>query len=154
MSSPTVEPGPGSALGLDPTGADLPAGPVPARPPGQPTERVGGAGEWPRPRGLEALGRWMAALAGAFVIFAAVLISRGSDPVQVLSDAFRSTFTESASLQQILIKATPFALAALAVVVPARAGLVNVGGEGQVLVGAIPAAGVGLGCDQHVKRGA
>jgi simple sugar transport system permease protein len=96
----------------------------------------------------------MAALAGAFVIFGAVLISRGSDPVQVLSDAFRSTFTESASLQQILIKATPFALAALAVVVPARAGLVNVGGEGQVLVGAIAAAGVGLACDQHVKGGA
>jgi general nucleoside transport system permease protein len=83
-----------------------------------------------------------------------VLISRGSDPVQVLSDAFRSTFTESASIQQILIKATPFALAALAVVVPARAGLVNVGGEGQVLVGAIAAAGVGLTCDQHVKGGA
>ncbi len=69
----------------------------------------------------------------------------------MLTDAFDSTFTQNTSLQQILIKATPFALAALAVVVPARAGLVNVGGEGQVLVGAIAAAGVGLWYDQHVK---
>ncbi len=38
-------------------------------------------------------------------------------------------------LGDVLIKASPLILAALAVAVPARAGLVNVGGEGQIVVG-------------------
>ena len=38
-------------------------------------------------------------------------------------------------------------LAALAVAVPARAGLVNVGGEGQLVMGAVAAAGVALALD-------
>jgi simple sugar transport system permease protein len=118
-------------------------------PPEEP-EDLRGWGDWPTPPWLEALGRWAAAIAGAFIVFGAVLLANGADPARVMADAFDATFTENASLQQILIKATPFALAALAVVVPARAGLVNVGGEGQVLVGAIAAAGVGLWYDQKV----
>jgi ABC-type uncharacterized transport system permease subunit len=38
--------------------------------------------------------------------------------------------------QDALVRATPFVLTALAVAVPARAGLVNVGGEGQLFMGA------------------
>lgn len=38
----------------------------------------------------------------------------------------------------------PLILAALAVVIPARAGLVNVGGEGQLLLGAVAATGIGV----------
>ena len=45
---------------------------------------------------------------------------------------------------QILLRAVPIVLAALAVSVPARAGLVNVGGEGQLIVGAVGATGVGV----------
>ena len=36
----------------------------------------------------------------------------------------------------------PIILAALAVTVPARAGLINVGGEGQLVIGGVAAAGV------------
>ena len=42
------------------------------------------------------------------------------------------------------IRTAPLLLAALAVAVPARAGLVNVGGEGQLVIGAVGAAGVAL----------
>src|SRR5690606_32343464 len=42
----------------------------------------------------------------------------------------------------------PITLAALAVVVPARAGMINVGGEGQVILGGIAAAGTALLLDQ------
>ena len=41
----------------------------------------------------------------------------------------------------VVIRSVPFILTALAVALPARAGLINVGGEGQLLVGAA-AAGV------------
>jgi simple sugar transport system permease protein len=42
------------------------------------------------------------------------------------------------------LRSVPIVLAALAVSVPARAGLVNVGGEGQLIVGAVAATGVGV----------
>jgi len=98
---------------------------------------------------LDTLARWAAALAGAFIVFSAILVLQGSNPLTVLAGTWSSTFTDSASLQQILVKATPFALGALAVVVPARAGLVNVGGEGQVLIGAVGAAGTALLLDEN-----
>src|SRR5690606_25974840 len=53
----------------------------------------------------------------------------------------------------ILIKASPILLAALAVTVPARAGLVNVGGEGQLVIGGVAAAGVSLALDGNLGAG-
>ena len=44
--------------------------------------------------------------------------------------------------QDVLVRATPFVLCALAVAVPARAGMINVGGEGQLFMGAAGAAAV------------
>lgn len=46
--------------------------------------------------------------------------------------------------EQTLIRATPFILTALAVTVPARAGLINVGGEGQLFMGAAAGGGLAL----------
>jgi general nucleoside transport system permease protein len=92
----------------------------------------------------EVAGRWIAAIAGAVIIFGAVLVTKGADPIAVFTDAWQATVLNGYSVEQILIKAGPFALAALAVVVPSRAGLVNVGGEGQVIAGAIAAAGLDL----------
>jgi general nucleoside transport system permease protein len=41
------------------------------------------------------------------------------------------------SIEETLIRATPFAFTGLAVAVPARAGLVNIGGEGQFAMGTV-----------------
>jgi ABC-type uncharacterized transport system permease subunit len=41
------------------------------------------------------------------------------------------------SVENVLIRATPFVLTGLAVAVPARAGLVNIGGEGQLMLGMV-----------------
>ena len=92
---------------------------------------------------LKGVGRWAVALAGAVVIFSAVIISKGVNPF----DAYRSmvsSLTTNASIGAILVKSTPLVLAALAVTIPARAGLVNVGGEGQLLMGGVFAAGASL----------
>ncbi|GAA3579515.1 ABC transporter permease [Nonomuraea rosea] len=101
-----------------------------------------------RDRGLVL--RWAGALAGALVLFALLLLVKGADPVAVFAGMVTSTLTSPPSLEQIVIKAAPLILAALAVVVPARAGLTNVGGEGQVVIGAVAAAGVGLALDRQV----
>ncbi|MBO3744703.1 ABC transporter permease [Streptosporangiaceae bacterium NEAU-GS5] len=90
-----------------------------------------------------AAGRWAGALAGALAIFSVLLIAKGANPVSVFGQMMASTFT-GASVEQIVIKAAPLILAAMAVVLPARAGLANVGGEGQVIIGAVAGAGVGL----------
>jgi ABC-type uncharacterized transport system permease subunit len=97
--------------------------------------------------------RWGAALFGAFLIFSVLLITKGSNPLQVYSDAWTSTFARQQSLEDIIIKMSPFVLAALAVVVPARAGMSNVGGEGQVIIGAVAACGTALALGDKVSGG-
>lgn len=92
--------------------------------------------------------RWVFALAGAVVLFSCLLLAKGADPLVVFTDAISSTLGRPRGIEEVLIKAAPLILATLAVVVPARAGLVNVGGEGQVLMGAVGAAGAGLALDQ------
>jgi len=88
------------------------------------------------------VGRTIVAVLGAIVIFGVFMKLKGADPISAYRDMWQSTFTSGDSLEQILVKATPLILAALAVTVPARAGLVNVGGEGQLVVGGIGAAAV------------
>ena len=85
--------------------------------------------------------RWVTAILGALVIFGVLMWTKGANPF----DAYRSmleTLRQDTSVSGILVKGTPLILAALAVAVPARAGLVNVGGEGQLIIGGIAAAWV------------
>jgi simple sugar transport system permease protein len=88
------------------------------------------------------VGRTAIAVLGAIVIFGVFMKVKGANPIDAYRDMWDSTFTSTDSLEQILVKATPLILAALAVTVPARAGLVNVGGEGQLVMGGIGAAAV------------
>lgn len=99
---------------------------------------------------LRATGRWAAAIGGALVIFSALLLLRGANPVEALGDMWVSTFLRGRSLAEILNVMAPIVLAALAVLVPARAGLTNVGGEGQLMLGAIAAGGTALALDQQL----
>ena len=93
-------------------------------------------------------GRLALAYAGALIIFGAFVAAKGANPLEVYASMLRSTFLSQQSLGEVLVRATPIVLAALAVAVPARAGLVNVGGEGQIVVGAVAAAGVALAVDR------
>jgi len=75
---------------------------------------------------------------------------KGANPVTAYRDMVTSTFNGGDGIGSILIKATPLILAALAVAVPARAGLINVGGEGQLLVGGVAAMGTSLALGDRV----
>lgn len=81
---------------------------------------------------------------GVLVAFSIVVAIKGGDPLSVFRSMIDTTLLRSSPLQETLLRAIPIALAALAVAVPARAGLVNVGGEGQLILGAVAATGVGL----------
>ena len=86
--------------------------------------------------------RWGIALLGGLIVFGAFVLANGANPFSVYGDIWSSTLTQGSQFQQILIRAAPLALAGLAVVIPARAGMVNVGGEGQLIIGAVASAGV------------
>ncbi len=120
-----------------------PADPAEPLAPAAPDRGAGtGVGRW-----LDRLGdagRFAAAVAAAVLIFALFMAVKGANPFTAYADMIRSTFSGSAGLGDIVIKATPLILAGLAVAVPARAGLINVGGEGQLLIGGIAASGVSL----------
>jgi simple sugar transport system permease protein len=98
-------------------------------------------------------GRLALAYAGALVLFGAFVMTKGANPIQMYSDMWRSTVLNGTSLGQVLVKASPLILAGLAVAVPAKAGLVNVGGEGQIIMGAIGAAGAALALDGRLPGG-
>lgn len=85
--------------------------------------------------------RWVVAIAGALVIFGVLMWTKGANPITAYQSMLES-ITRDTALSGILVKAIPLVLAALAVAIPARAGLVNVGGEGQLVIGGVAAAGM------------
>jgi ABC-type uncharacterized transport system permease subunit len=92
---------------------------------------------------VEPVVRWVVAITGALVVFAAFMLVKGANPVDAYRSMWESLTTDN-SLTGILVKSSPLIFAALAVTVPARAGLVNVGGEGQLLLGGIFATWVSI----------
>ena len=83
--------------------------------------------------------RWLLAFAGALVIFGAFLAAKGANPVEAYQAMWNSIGGSSNSIGELLVQSTPFVLAGLAVALPARAGLFNIGGQGQLLLGGIGA---------------
>ena len=95
---------------------------------------------------------WVVAVAGAPVIFGAFVAVKGVNPFTMYADMLTS-LADPVQGQAVLVRAAVLLLAGLAVAVPARAGLLNVGGEGQIVIGAVSAAGVGLIADQRLPGG-
>lgn len=107
--------------------------------------RLGRATLRPRLAALpgEAL-RWSVAVAiglGGFGIFVALV---GADPFAAIEAMIRSTVLDRTGLGEVLVAAVPIILCALATAVPARAGLWNLGGQGQLVMGVIGATAVSL----------
>ncbi|QOL36786.1 ABC transporter permease [Bifidobacterium subtile] len=76
-----------------------------------------------------------------FVLFA---LAQGVGLNGLYSALYYGVLTNSNFLTQTFVKAVPLICAMLAVIVPARAGLVNVGGEGQLVVGAVAGTGTAV----------
>lgn len=104
----------------------------------------------PSRRHLRGAGKLVFSYLAALVIFGAFVSLRHVNPLSMYHDIWTSTITNRYGFGQVLVKTGPFILAALAVMVPARAGLINIGGEGQLIIGATAAGGVGLALGTHV----
>ncbi|MDZ7700637.1 MAG: ABC transporter permease [Halobacteriales archaeon] len=80
----------------------------------------------------------------ALAVGAVALVALRFDPIAVYNAMFIDTLTGGFGLTNMLIRAVPLILAGLAVYLPLRGGLWNIGAEGQIYVGAIAGTWVGL----------
>jgi simple sugar transport system permease protein len=79
----------------------------------------------------------------AFMVAALIfLLVIGRPPLATLGQMVLSAFGDFYSLSESLVKATPILLCALATILPARLGLISVGGEGQLYFGALTGTAV------------
>jgi ABC-type uncharacterized transport system permease subunit len=84
------------------------------------------------------------ALAVASLAFAAFLLAIGKSPVNFIELVWRGGFGTAFSIQNTLQRASPLILSALCVAIPARIGLIIIGGEGALVIGGFVAAVVAL----------
>lgn len=68
----------------------------------------------------------------------------GESPIHVLKVLFQSSFGTGYDFGMTMFYSAPLLLTGLAVSIPFRAGLFNIGGEGQLLMGALAAAWAGV----------
>jgi simple sugar transport system permease protein len=80
----------------------------------------------------------------AFIAGALVLYITGYSPVDAYSAMALGAFGDIFGVGQTLMQATPIIFTSLAFLVSYKAGLFNIGAEGQFLIGAIAAAFVGI----------
>jgi len=87
------------------------------------------------------------ALAAGSLIIAAT----GNNPTEVCMKMFRATFTSGYGTGQVIFRATTLVLTGLAVVLPYRVRLFNIGVEGQLLMGSFAAAVCGMSLPQDTS---
>src|SRR5271154_4950647 len=90
------------------------------------------------------------ALAIAAALFALFLMAIGKSPVDFVSYVWRGGFGTAFSFQNTLQRSAPLILTALAVAIPARIGLIMIGGEGALVLGGFASAALAIPMIGHV----
>ena len=96
------------------------------------------------------VGSWLIPIVAVLVamLLAAILIKlQGLNPITAYKSLFKTAFGSIEGLGVTLGKSTPLVLSGLAVAVGLRAGLFNIGAQGQLLSGALAAAWAGVTFD-------
>jgi len=84
----------------------------------------------------------------AFLIGAVMLAALGANPLEAYGAMIQGAFGDKSGLTQTLVKATPLLLVGLGVCIAFRGGVINIGGEGQIIVGALAATAFSIGFKQ------
>lgn len=94
-------------------------------------------------RTVSALTPLLATLA-ALGVFAVILSALGANPLEAYAALVEGAVGSPNAIADTLVKATPLLLIGLGTCIAFRGGVVNIGGEGQLVVGAIAATLLGL----------
>ncbi len=89
----------------------------------------------------------LVAIGCAFLAAGVVLLATGRDPVFTFTRMVDRAFVAEGALTATLVTATPLLLTGLAAAVAFRMRVWNIGGEGQLYLGALAAAGAGIALD-------
>lgn len=84
----------------------------------------------------------LAALVAGLALFSLFILALGKSPAQLFELMWRGGFGTWFSIQNTLSRAAPLLLVGLCVALPARLGLVIIGGEGAIVLGGVAAAAV------------
>lgn len=79
----------------------------------------------------------LVAVVGALVIGAVVLVLLEKSPVEAYQVLITGAFTNKNGMADTLVKAIPLLLVGLGIVIAFRASVINIGAEGQLIVGAL-----------------
>lgn len=77
------------------------------------------------------------AIIAALLIGALFILAAGDNPITAYKVLFSESFFDYWGIANTLTKMSPMLLAGLAVILPLRAGLFNIGGEGQIYIGGL-----------------
>jgi ABC-type uncharacterized transport system permease subunit len=81
----------------------------------------------------------LVALVVGLLVFGLFLLTQGKSPLEFIGIVWKGAFGSAFSLQNTLSRTSPLLLAALCVALPARLGLVVIGGEGAIVLGGVAA---------------
>jgi simple sugar transport system permease protein len=84
------------------------------------------------------------ALLMAAILFALFLLAIGKSPAEFIDYVWRGGFGSAFSFQNTLQRSSPLILTALAVAIPARIGLIMIGGEGALVLGGFASAAIAV----------
>src|SRR5512144_667806 len=80
----------------------------------------------------------------ALAVGAIMLLFLKVNPIEAYKALWEGAFGTSNAFAETLVKATPLLLVALGICISFRGDVINIGGEGQMIMGAILATWVGL----------
>lgn len=95
-------------------------------------------------RGAVALLVPLASVALALLTVGLLLLFIGANPVEAFASMMRAAVGDQFAISTTIVKAVPRLVAALGIALAIRAGLWNIGGEGQIYVGGVAATAVVL----------
>ena len=81
----------------------------------------------------------LAAVPFAMIIGAGLLLLFKVNPLLAYQSLLQGAFGDKIGITQTLVKATPLLLVGLGVAIAFRGGVINIGGEGQLIIGALAA---------------
>jgi general nucleoside transport system permease protein len=81
----------------------------------------------------------------AFIIGAIMMLALGANPLDAYGALITGAFGDVSGITQTLVKATPLLLVGLGVCIAFRGGVINIGGEGQIVVGALATTALAVG---------
>ena len=80
----------------------------------------------------------------AMLIGAIMLLFLKVNPITAFGALFQGAFGDVSAITQTLVKATPLLLVGLGICIAFRGGVINIGGEGQLIAGALAASAIAL----------